>query len=77
MEIENKIKEIIAQICETSAYNISNTTSIGDFPQWDSMGHLAILSEVGEHFNVIFEPEELSELEDVNDIINAVKEKIG
>ena len=49
---------------------------VGDFPAWDSMGHLAILSAVEEAFDISFEPEEMMEMEDVKDIVAAVNSKL-
>ena len=40
------------------------------------MGHLTILSNVEEAFDINFEPEEMMDLEDVHDIIEAVEEKL-
>lgn len=76
METIDRIKEIVANVCETTPDNIKGETTIGDFPQWDSMGHLAILSQVEEAFDINFEPEEMMDLEDVNDIVKAVEEKV-
>ncbi|SHE80694.1 acyl carrier protein [Bacteroides luti] len=76
MEVENKIFEIVASVCETEVNNIKGESTIGDFPQWDSMGHLAILSKVEEAFDINFDPEEMMDLEDVNDIEKAVKAKL-
>lgn len=73
----DKVKEIVASVCETTPNNITGETTIGDFPQWDSMGHLAILSQVEEAFEISFDPEEMMDLEDVNDIVKAIEEKIG
>ena len=56
--------------------NVNENSTIGDFPQWDSMGHLTILSNVEEAFAINFEPEEMMDLEDVHDIIAAVEEKL-
>lgn len=72
----DKVKEIVAGVCETTPDNITETTTIGDFPQWDSMGHLAILSQVEEAFDINFEPEEMMDLEDVSDIVKAVDDKL-
>lgn len=47
MDIKEKIFDIVAEVCETDATNITGASTIGDFPQWDSMGHLTILSKVG------------------------------
>lgn len=72
----DKVKEIVAAVCETTPDNINAETTIGDFPQWDSMGHLTILSQVEEAFDISFEPEEMMDLEDVSDIVKAVDDKL-
>lgn len=77
MEIKGKVIEIVANVCETEPANITEQSTIGDFAGWDSMGHLTILSNVEEAFDINFEPEEMMDLEDVADIIKAVTEKIG
>lgn len=77
MDIKNKVYEIVANVCETEIANINGDSTIGDFAGWDSMGHLTILSNVEEAFGINFEPEEMMDLEDVNDIIAAVEVKIG
>lgn len=77
MEVLKKVIEIVASVCEVSVNNVTENSTIGDFPAWDSMGHLSILSNVEEAFNISFEPEEMMDLEDVKDIVEAVKEKLG
>ena len=76
METKYKIVEIIAGVCEVSPAEVTGESTIGDFPAWDSIGHLTILSTVEEKFGINFEPEEMMELEDVNDIVKAVEEKL-
>jgi len=76
MDIQNKVFEIVAKVCETEVSNITMETTIGDFSRWDSMGHLTILQQVEEELGISFEPEEMMDLVDVNDIVNAVKAKL-
>ena len=76
MEIKEKVLEIVANVCETEVLNITEESTIGDFPQWDSMGHLTIISGVEEAFDINFEPEEMMDIEDVSDIISAVENKL-
>ncbi|MCE5174412.1 MAG: acyl carrier protein [Bacteroidales bacterium] len=75
-EIQSKVFEIVAGVCETTPDQINDNTTIGDFPQWDSVGQLTILSSVEEAFEINFEPEEMMEIEDVKDIVNAVEVKL-
>lgn len=76
METKDKVIEIIAGVCEVAPADVTGESTIGDFPAWDSIGHLTILSSVEEAFGVNFDPEEMMELEDVNDIIKAVEAKL-
>lgn len=77
MEILDKIIEIVASTCDVDKSEITGDSAVGDFATWDSMGHLAILTNVEETFDISFEPEEMIELEDVNDIVKAVEEKLS
>ena len=75
MDIKAKVFEIVAQVCDTDVANVTMESTIGDFPGWDSMGHLTILQQVEEECAVSFEPEEMMDLEDVSDIVKAVEAK--
>ena len=75
MDILEKVIEIVAEICEVDKNEVTGGSTIGDFPAWDSMGHLSILSNVEENFDISFEPEEMMEIEDVNDIVKAIEAK--
>lgn len=75
-EIKSKVREIVAGICGVKVSEVTENSTVGDFPQWDSVGHLSILSQVEEAFDISFEPEEMMEMEDVKDIVEAVKSKL-
>ena len=76
-EIKNKVCEIVAGICGVEVSEVSENSTVGDFPQWDSVGHLSILSKVEETFDISFEPEEMMEMEDIKDIAEAVNTKLA
>lgn len=76
MDVKQKILEIVADVCETTPDKITENSTIGDFPAWDSMGQLTIVQNIEEAFDVDFEPDELMDLEDVNDFIKAVEDKL-
>ena len=73
MDILNEVKNIVAEVCEVEISKVNNDSSIGDFDAWDSIGHLTILSTVEEKFGIEFDPEEMMDLEDINDIVKAVE----
>ena len=72
-----KVIEIVATVCEVDKAEVTPDSTVGDFPAWDSMGHLSILSQVEENFGISFEPEEMMELEDVSDIVKAIEGKLN
>ena len=76
MEVKEKVIEIIAGVLEVQPSEISLESTVGDFPTWDSLGQLNILQSVQDEFEVEFEPEEMMDIEDVNDIIKAVESKL-
>ncbi len=77
MEVLEKVIEIVATTCDVDKSEVNENSTVGDFPAWDSVGHLSILSSVEEAFDISFEPEEMMEMEDVKDIAEAVKQKLA
>lgn len=76
MEVKEKVFEIIANVLNVNVTEITLESTVGDFPSWDSLGQLNILQSVQDEFDVEFEPEEMMDIEDVNDIIKAVDSKL-
>ena len=76
MNTEDKVKEIIADAIEVAVIKIEEDTAIGDFPKWDSMGQIIIISALEKEFDIKFDPEVIMDLEDVGDMIEAVEERI-
>ena len=76
MDLKAKVFEIVAAVCDIAVSDVTLESTIGDFPSWDSMGHLTILQQVEEACDINFEPEEMMDIEDVKDIIKAVEAKL-
>lgn len=77
MDIANKVREIIAESIEIEISKIEEDTAIGDFPKWDSMGQIIIISALEKEFDFKFDPEVIMDLEDVGDMIEAVEEHVA
>lgn len=77
MDTLEKVIEIVATTCDVDKSEVNENSTVGDFPAWDSVGHLSILSSVEEAFDINFEPEEMMEMEDVKDIVEAVNSKLA
>ena len=77
MKIEDKVIKIIADAIDLDIEKINEDTAIGDFPAWDSMGQLVIISSLEKEFQIKFDPEDILELEDVGDMIEAIEENLN
>ena len=63
MKMNNKerVFKAISIALEVKEEVLSEDTAIGDFPNWDSMGHLIIISELEKEFDIKFDPEDIME----------------
>tara|TARA_B100000795_G_scaffold259600_1_gene234715 strand:- start:548 stop:784 length:237 start_codon:yes stop_codon:yes gene_type:complete len=73
MTTQEKVIKIIAEAIEIDVFKIDEDTAIGDFPNWDSMGQLIIITSLEKEFDIKFDPEDIMELEDVGDMIAAIE----
>ena len=71
--IMEKVFNLIADILNVSVDSISNELAVGDIPEWDSLAHMRIISSLEAEFGVSLDIEQILEIEDVEDIIEAVK----
>ena len=76
-DIEKRIKRIIADTLKVENSAIEDDTAIGDLPEWDSLHHLQIISEIEKEFGFMFTPDVMMDLEDVSDIVHATEERVG
>jgi len=74
MNTQEKVIKIIAKALELEVNKIDEDTAIGDYPNWDSMGQLLIITSLEKEFDIKFDPEDIMELEDVGDMIAAIEE---
>jgi acyl carrier protein len=77
MELEQKVIKIIADSLEVTEDQITEDTAIGDIPEWNSLGHIVIISSLEKEFAINFDPEIIMDLEDVSDIVAAIEERLN
>lgn len=69
MSVSEKVCSIIAKTFNIPESVVNMNLAVGDIPQWDSMGNLAIFHALEEEFQVEFEMEELFELNSVKSFV--------
>jgi acyl carrier protein len=75
LEINNKLKQVIAKTLGLSAEEITSELSAGSIEKWDSLGHLNLILNIESNFNVKFKTARIPELVTVQRIHNELKSK--
>lgn len=72
--MDEKIISIIAKVLEVEPSEIELDCGIGDMPEWSSLKHLQIITELEQAFSIQLTPQDIIELEEIGDLVNLVKE---
>lgn len=72
MNIYEKVKTVIALTLNIDINLVNEELAIGDIPQWDSMGNMAIISALEEKLGIEFPIEDLFELNSVSSILKEI-----
>lgn len=71
--MEEKVLDIVRNVLEDDSVDIN--TSQTNNAKWDSMAQLNIMVELESEFGLSLEPEEISSIKSVKDIIEIVNRK--
>lgn len=67
--------EFVSEVFSVDKNKINWDTMPGDFPEWDSLGHLNLLTSLEEKFNISFDMEETMSIQSINDLKNTLSSK--
>ncbi|MFT7721743.1 MAG: acyl carrier protein [Roseateles sp.] len=67
--MEDKLRATFAEALGTTADQITDTTTYSEFPNWDSVAHMALIAAIEESFDIMIDAE------DVIDMSNFAKAK--
>ena len=75
-ELMHKLEEIFYDVFENDSIILTAETNANDIEEWDSLAHISILAAVQDEFGVRFDMDEIINMKNVGDIINAIKRKM-
>lgn len=75
MSIQENVIALISSITEVDASQITLETAVGDFPSWDSLAQVAIMTSLEDSYDCSFDEDEMMDVETVADIISLVNAK--
>jgi acyl carrier protein len=72
-----KVQEVFATSFNLGPQSVSIETKPGDIPEWDSVGHLSLVSNLESAFNISFDVDEMMEMENVREIVRLIQKKVA
>ena len=72
--IEQRVQDTVARALGIRVADASTPLRMGSTPNWDSMGHMAVVMELEREFQTSFPSYRLPELVDVQSIAKAIQE---
>lgn len=72
MDIKERVLATIATALGIDKSSLTDDTSIGDLPEWDSVGNLAIFAAIEQELQIEIPIEDLFELTSIESIIDEV-----
>ena len=68
------VEEVVGKVFKINSLEISDTSSRNTIEQWDSMGHLALITALEEHFRVSISIADAMEMANIRKIKDVLKE---
>ncbi|MBE8578968.1 acyl carrier protein [Vibrio sp. OPT18] len=72
MNTKESVKELIAKVLNVSVNAVDDELAVGDIPEWDSLAHMRIIAALESDLGVVLDIEQTLDIEDVEDIVDAV-----
>ena len=75
-EILTTIRDVLADVVDDPALQISESTTADDVSEWDSINHVKLLIGLESELGFRFETQEVSGLKNVGELIDVVQRKL-
>jgi len=72
----NMIYTVVAEMFDTDVQNLDETSSPDTIERWDSMGHIQLIGALEQEFDMVFTPDEQSEMLNISLIIEIIESRI-
>ncbi len=75
MDMEEELRQLVAELLGVAASDISDASSPLTLPGWDSLNHLKLIVAIEERFGVVFTTVEVGDIANFRDIRDALRAK--
>lgn len=74
--MEEKIFNLVSELFNINKNKITLESNEEDIEEWDSLGHLSLITAIEKEFNVKLSTIEILKIENIGDIISILNKKI-
>ena len=75
--MENRIKRVMANVFLIEEHDIDENASPDSISQWDSIGHLNLITSLEEEFEIVFTEEQIIEMLNLPLVIEITNEAVN
>lgn len=75
--MEQKLKQIMANIFETEEDEITDESSMDNIEKWDSLKHINLIIAIEEDFGISIDEDEMVEMTNFTEIKRILRDKVG
>ena len=75
--ILGRVQKAFSSAFDVDPHSITIDTAPEDVKAWDSMGHVTLASSLEQEFNLVFDVQELMDMENVRQIVRIVEARLG
>jgi acyl carrier protein len=74
-EITGQLQSVFEKVFQKKDFTITREMTAGDVPEWDSLRHIRLISEVEMAFGIKFKLREVLGMKNVGDLIDRIHTK--
>jgi acyl carrier protein len=73
--MRDDIKKLMASVFSVGVESIEDDIAYATHEKWDSIHHLNLIVEIESSYGVIFEPEDIQKMTNIDSIIDCIAQK--
>ena len=76
-QIRKEMNDSFIDVLDVDDLVLTDETSAEDVEEWDSLSQIILISEIEKHFQIKLDAKEVMECDNVGDMIDVIKGKLG
>lgn len=74
--IYDQLDQIFRDTLDNEDIHLTETTTAGEVPGWDSLAHISLILAIEQHFKIRFSTTEIGGLSNVGELVDLIKAQI-